>query len=350
MTISETRLRLDALANLVKDEDRVLILMHDNPDPDAIASALGLQYLLDHLAKKPSLIAYAGIVARAENRAMLKHLGVKLSSMSKIALEDFPCIALVDTQPGTGNNSLPPDKLPRIVFDHHPFRTTSRKVPYREIKPKYNVTASIITEYLIASGLDLDPTLATALFYAIKSETEGLGREVGKIEAQLMHHLYPKVDQKLLANIENARVSREYFQIIHAALERALIYGDTVIANLESVASPDVVAELADVLMRLERIKWSFCFGAYNGDIVVSARTVDRGNDAGTLMQTAFGELGAAGGHEMMAAAKIPVKDKSARAKKVFVRQLISRLLDLTGNNSTKGERLIHRASMTHDN
>jgi hypothetical protein len=52
----------------------------------------------------------------------------------------------------------------------------------------------------------------------------------------------------------------------------------------------------------------------------------------------------------MMAAAKIPVKDKSARAKKVFVRQLISRLLDLTGNNSTKGERLIHRASMTHDN
>jgi nanoRNase/pAp phosphatase (c-di-AMP/oligoRNAs hydrolase) len=342
MTISEIQRKLNALTNVVRDEDRILILMHDNPDPDAIASALGLQYLLEHLANKASLIAYAGIVGRAENRAMLKHLGIKLCSMAKISLQDFRCIALVDTQPSTGNNSLPPGVMPRIVFDHHPFRPASRKVPYREIKPKYNVTASIITEYLIASQLELDPTLATALFYAIKSETEGLGREVGKIEARLRHYLYPKVDQKVLANIENARVSREYFQIMHAALDNALIYGDAVIADLESVASPDVVAELADVLMRLEKVKWSFCVASYNGDILVSARTIDRGNDVGTLMQTAFGELGAAGGHEMMAGAKIPVKNKSAAAKKAFVRRLINRLLDLTGNDSGKGERLIN--------
>jgi nanoRNase/pAp phosphatase (c-di-AMP/oligoRNAs hydrolase) len=224
MPISEIQRKLEALTNAVKDEGNVLILMHDNPDPDAIASALGLQYLLEHLAKKPSVISYAGIVGRAENRAMLKHLGIKLCSMAKLALQDFPCIALVDTQPATGNNSLPLGVTPKIVFDHHPFRPTSRKVPYREIKPKYNVTASIITEYLIASQLELDPTLATALFYAIKSETEGLGREVGKIEARLRHYLYPKVDQRLLANIENARVSREYFQIMHAALDRALVF------------------------------------------------------------------------------------------------------------------------------
>ena len=216
MVISEIQRKLDALVDVVHDEDKVLILMHDNPDPDSIASALGLQYLLEHLANKASLIAYAGIVGRAENRAMLKHLGIKLCSMAKISLQDYQCIALVDTQPFTGNNSFPPGIMPRIVFDHHPFRPASRKVPYREIKPKYNVTASIITEYLIASQLELDPTLATALFYAIKSETEGLGREVGKIEARLRHYLYPKVDQKVLANIENARVSREYFQIMHA--------------------------------------------------------------------------------------------------------------------------------------
>jgi nanoRNase/pAp phosphatase (c-di-AMP/oligoRNAs hydrolase) len=341
MAISKIEDRLEALIDVVKDEDRVLILMHDNPDPDAIASALGLMYLLEHLAKKTTVIGYAGIVGRAENRAMLKYLGIKLCAMGRIALQDFPCVALVDTQPGTGNNSLPSGVTPRIVFDHHPFRTTSRKVPYRAIKPKYNVTASIITEYLIASQLELDPTLATALFYAIKSETEGLGREVGKIEARLRHYLYPKVDQRLLSNIENARVSREYFQIIHAALDRALVYGDAVVADLESVASPDVVAELADVLMRLEKVKWSFCFGAYNGDILVSARTIDRSNDVGTLMQSAFGELGAAGGHERMAGAKIPVKTKSAAAKKTFVRQLIHRLLELTGNDSVKGERLI---------
>src|SRR6516162_7167612 len=102
MKILETQRKLDALTKIVQDEDRILILMHDNPDPDAIASALGLQYLLEHLSGKPSTIAFSGIVGRAENRAMLKHLGIKLCSLSRISLEDFPCVALVDTQPGTG--------------------------------------------------------------------------------------------------------------------------------------------------------------------------------------------------------------------------------------------------------
>lgn len=341
MTISEIQRKLNSLVDVVKDEEKVLILMHDNPDPDSIASAIGLQYLLESLARKPSLIGYSGIVGRAENRAMLKYLGIKMCSVSRISLQDYPCVALVDTQPLTGNNALPPEKSPDIVFDHHPLRPASRRVPYREIKPRYNVTASIITEYLIASKLEFDSNLATALFYAIKSETEGLSREVGKVEARLRHFLYPRVDQKLLANIENARVSREYFKVIHSALEHCLIYDDVVIADIQSVSSPDIVAEVADLLMRLDKISWGFSFGAYNGDIVISARTTDRSKDAGTLMRTAVGDLGAAGGHEMMAGAKISVKDKTPAQKKALIRRLIRKVLELTGNQSTKGETLI---------
>ncbi len=341
MVISEIQRKLNSLVDVVKDEEKVLILMHDNPDPDSIASAVGLQYLLGNLAKKPSLIGYSGIVGRAENRAMLKHLGIKMCSMSRISLQDYPCVALVDTQPLTGNNSLPAGKPPDIVFDHHPYRPASRKVPYREIKPKYNVTASIITEYLIASKLEFDSNLATALFYAIKSETEGLSREVGKVEARLRHYLYPHVDQKLLSNIENARVSREYFKIIHKALEQCVIHDDVVIANLDKVSNPDIVAEVADLLMRLERIAWGFSFGAYNGDILISARAIDRSNDAGSLIREAVGDLGTAGGHEMMAGAKINVKDKTRKQKKALIRKLIRRVLELTGNQSAKGENLI---------
>jgi nanoRNase/pAp phosphatase (c-di-AMP/oligoRNAs hydrolase) len=327
MVISEIQRKLNSLVDVVKDEEKVLILMHDNPDPDSIASAVGLQYLLGNLAQKPSLIGYSGIVGRAENRAMLKHLGIKMCSMSKISLQDYSCVALVDTQPMTGNNSLPAGKPPDIVFDHHPYRPASRKVPYREIKPKYNVTASIITEYIIASKLEFDSNLATALFYAIKSETEGLSREVGKVEARLRH--------------ENARVSREYFKIIHKALEHCVIHNDVVIANLDKVSNPDIVAEVADLLMRLERIAWGFSFGAYNGDILISARAIDRSNDAGSLIREAVGELGTAGGHEMMAGAKINVKDKTAAQKKALIRKLIRRVLELTGSQSAKGENLI---------
>lgn len=341
MSIQEIKRKLHSLGDLVRDEDKILILMHDNPDPDSLASAFGLQFLLNNLAEKPSLIGYSGIVGRAENRAMIKHLDIKLCPMSRIPIKEYPCIAMVDTQPSTGNNSLPPKLFPKIVFDHHPLRSASRRVAYREIKTKYNVTASIITEYLIASKLDFDSKLATALFYAIKSETEGLSREVGKIEARLRHYLYPFVDQKLLANIENARVSKEYYQTIHSALENSTIYGDAVIARIENVQNPHIVAEVADFLMRLERIKWGFCFGTFNGDVLVSARTIERSNDAGNLMREAFGDMGAAGGHEMMAGAKISLKAKSPQSKRAFIRQLIIKVLELTGNDPKNGERLV---------
>jgi nanoRNase/pAp phosphatase (c-di-AMP/oligoRNAs hydrolase) len=341
MSIQEIKRRLHSLSGVVKDEDKVLVLMHDNPDPDSLASAFGLQYLLSNLAEKPSLIGYSGIVGRAENRAMIKHLEIKLCPMSRIPIKEYSCIAMVDTQPSTGNNSLPAGLFPKIVFDHHPFRSASRRVAYREIKTKYNVTASIITEYLMATKFDFDSKLATALFYAIKSETEGLSREVGKIEARLRHYLYPYVDQKLLANIENARVSKEYYQTIHSALQNSTIYGDAVIARIENVQNPHIVAEVADFLMRLERIKWGFCFGTYNGDVLVSARTIERSNDAGNLMRQAFGNLGAAGGHEMMAGAKISLKAATAQGKRAFVRQLVVKVLELTGNDPKNGERLV---------
>ncbi len=341
MSIQEIKRRLHSLSGVVKDEAQILILMHDNPDPDSLASAFGLQYLLKNLTEKPSLIGYSGIVGRAENRAMIKHLEIKLCPMSRIPIKEYSCIAMVDTQPSTGNNSLPAELFPKIVFDHHPFRSASRRVAYREIKTKYNVTASIITEYLIASKLEFDFKLATALFYAIKSETEGLSREVGKIEARLRHYLYPHVDQKLLANIENARVSKEYYQTIHSALENSTVYGDAVVAKIENVQNPHIVAEVADFLMRLEKIKWGFCFGTYNGDVLVSARTIERSNDAGNLMRQAFGDLGAAGGHEMMAGAKISLKATSLQGKRSFVRQLIFKVLELTGNDPKNGERLV---------
>jgi nanoRNase/pAp phosphatase (c-di-AMP/oligoRNAs hydrolase) len=214
-------------------------------------------------------------------------------------------------------------------------------VPFHEIRPDYNVTASIIAEFVIASKLPLDATLATALFYAIKSETEGLGREVGKIEAKLQHYLYPMVDQKVLAQIENARVNREYFKVIHSALEHCQVYGDVVIARVENASNPDIIAEVADLLMRLEKTRWSFCFGTFNGDILISARTTDRKNDAGQIMRSAVGEWGAAGGHEMMAGAKISLKTASMARKRMLIRHLTHRLLDLTGLHALKGEQLI---------
>src|SRR5262249_10480482 len=106
---------------------RALILTHDNPDPDSIAAAVGVRRLLeaDEFAVP---LALGGIIGRAENRAMVRELRIPLTPIERLDLSRFQVVALVDTQPLTGNNSLPDDRKPDIVIDHHPPREASNGV------------------------------------------------------------------------------------------------------------------------------------------------------------------------------------------------------------------------------
>jgi len=62
---------LAGLLQALSGPEPLIILPHDNPDPDALASAAALKYLAQELLKKDAVIAQGGIVGRAENRAML---------------------------------------------------------------------------------------------------------------------------------------------------------------------------------------------------------------------------------------------------------------------------------------
>src|SRR5215210_5432982 len=94
----------------------LVILPHDNPDPDALASAAALKFLVHELAGKEAVIAQGGIVGRAENRAMLTYLNIDLRPVGELHLASNVHVALVDTQPGRTNNSLPADVTPTIVI------------------------------------------------------------------------------------------------------------------------------------------------------------------------------------------------------------------------------------------
>src|SRR5215471_16144994 len=78
------------LADLLRVLDRpgpLVILPHDNPDPDAMASAATLKYLVAELIHKEAHIALGGIVGRAENRAMRTYLNITLVPVSEIRFD-----------------------------------------------------------------------------------------------------------------------------------------------------------------------------------------------------------------------------------------------------------------------
>ena len=251
----------DDLRAAFEEAGEVLILSHDNPDPDALASAFVLEVVLRAIVEAEVTVGYAGIIGRAENRAMIHELDLAPVALDGLELAQFDAIALVDTQPGFGNNSLPADALPAAVIDHHPLNKPLRDVAFVDVREEYGVTSTIVAEYAKACGVALSEKLVTALFYALKSETQELGRDSTDADRVVYMELFPDADKEALARIQRARVPRDYFHAFRSAIESAELFGHTVVSDLRRVDSPDLVAEIADFLLRLEGADWACCLG-----------------------------------------------------------------------------------------
>ena len=312
--------------------------MHDNPDPDALASAFALSAVLRHLTDAECTVGYGGMIGRAENRAMQRELELTPQRLDGLEWADYDGVALVDTQPGFGNNSLPPERRATAVIDHHPGRGNLDGVAFVDVREGYGAAASILYEYVEASATPLDDNLVTALFYAIKSETQELGRNAGDADRAAYLGLLPRADKERIARIQRARVPREYFRAFELAIENAAVHDRTVVTDLQRVDSPDIVAEIADFLLRFEGVDWSAAMGRAGDDLLLSLRTTDPESHAGEVIRLVIAGMGHAGGHGMMAGGRVPLRDADYDE---MAEKLKTRLLQAVGGDQQSGEQLV---------
>ncbi len=321
--------KVNELLKVCRGKSPLLILIHNHPDPDALASASALQYLLEEKAGVVSKVAYGGILGREENRTFKKLLRIKAVRLLPSHLKKYPYTALIDCQPGGGNNPLTGRSRPLIVIDHHP-RTKETRADFTDIRPDCGATATIIVEYLKDAGLEVPPLLATALYYALISETQHLGRDVTRQDIKASIFCFPRVRHRLISRIEHPVHGREFFQHLYQGLGRAFTYKSFVGARLGEIYYPGFAAQLADLLITLRRVTWSFVSGRYRETLHLSLRTTHPRAKAGKLLQRVIGNLGSAGGHDMIAGGQVSLagmspKEKDAVEKKVFKR-LIKKL------------------------
>jgi nanoRNase/pAp phosphatase (c-di-AMP/oligoRNAs hydrolase) len=327
-TKDHAEVRLRQLVQAARGKKRGLVLTHDNPDPDSIASAVGLAHLLEALAGVPTKVAFGGIVGRAENRSLLKVLKLPVVPVSRIVFDDYDFVALVDTQPECSNHSLLPRVEVDAVIDHHPARPTSAGLPFADVGGDYGATASIVTSYVRASGITPTPALATALFYGIKSDTRDMGREFEPIDVDNYEWLFPQIDHAALSQIEHPSLPTTYFVAMHHAIEKARRHGELIVADLDEVYAPDIVAEVADRLLALDGMRWSLVLGEYEGHLFLSIRTADRRMNAGRLVREIVGdEGGSAGGHGSMAGGRLVLPEGGRKEIEAFKARLIRTFL-----------------------
>ena len=338
-----TRFPLRRQIHALRRRSRALIYTHDNPDPDSLAAAWGLARLFQHelaLDLAP-VIAHGGIVGRAQNRAMVDTLGIKLTPTENLDPAPFDLIALVDSQPETGNNSLPAGHAIDVVIDHHPPRPESRRAPWCDIRPDLGATSTIVFEYLRHCGVPIDPPLATAFFFALRTETRDLGREASWQERRAYLSLVPMVDHALLYRMTHPKVPRAHFVALDRALRSAEVYGNIVAVNLGQLRYPDLVAEIADLLLSFDAAKLVLCAGRYEGSAYLSLRLEPPQRRAGTIMRTIVGTSGAAGGHGTMAGARLFTKIRSAASLEREFHRLVGKLCALMEQPRTRPDRLL---------
>jgi len=325
---------------------KILILCHNNPDPDSIASAYGLSFLFNKKFGVRSVLGYGGVVTRAENRAMIQRLHIKMRQLTRVDPSLYYSIALIDGQPGSGNNLFEGrDQAPMIVIDHHPLRKLTLKAEFHDVRPKYGATSTIVTEYLVAADVKPSRSVANALLYGIKTDTNALVRGACRIDFNAFNYLSPLTNPRVLGWIEKPALSQEYFVEHYRGLSHTILYRDVAVSYLGKIGSGAIIPELAYLLLRMENVCWSLCMGETNNLLILSLRTTTRKYRAGNVLRRLIGRSGSAGGHKDLAGGQIPLSPLTESERHDLPRRLINRFLKIIDRQGATPKMLVERVT-----
>ncbi|NQU42993.1 DHH family phosphoesterase, partial [bacterium] len=132
--------------------------------------------------------------------------------------------------------------------------------------------------------------------------------------------------------------------MLETALRNAGVYDPCcIITSMGEIGVPDIVGEMADLLLRDEETEWSLVYGFYDGQMLLSLRTADREGDAGRVIQRIVHGLGTGGGHRAMAGGQVRISNDSAEGRKEAEEIVRKRFLRSIRLLNKPGEKLTAR-------
>jgi nanoRNase/pAp phosphatase (c-di-AMP/oligoRNAs hydrolase) len=305
--VGDAGLRSRRLRRVIRGIDGTLaVVAHDNPDPDAIASAMALSRIAQSAGTDAELIYY-GDISHQQNRALVNLLEFELTKLDPDAdLSRFDGFALVDhSRPGV-NDQLPPETPIDIVVDHHPPRAPV-EARFVDLRSHVGATSTLLTGYLRQLNIEPSSELATGLLFGIQTDTREFSREVTPEDFEAAAYLLPYADTATLERIEDPSISRETYEIIADAIRARQVSDDVLTTFVGEMGDRDALAQASDRLLTLEDINTTLVYGYHDGIVYASARARGTDRDLGEVLREAYGQIGSAGGHADMAGAQIPV-------------------------------------------
>lgn len=175
----------------LNQSDKVLIIIHQSPDGDAIASALALALALEKINKKIDIVCVDDIPEPFKFLPGVKNI------KKDFFQGDYDCVIVLDCGDlkRTGNMQRVKDYANRkkrlINIDHHPTNDLHKVANLNVIDPSASSTAEIIAKILDCIDIQIDKDIATCLLTGIYTDTGGFkhsntSRESLNLASQLM--------------------------------------------------------------------------------------------------------------------------------------------------------------------
>jgi nanoRNase/pAp phosphatase (c-di-AMP/oligoRNAs hydrolase) len=285
----------------------LLIQTHDIPDPDALASAEGFRELARSFGLDSTIIVH-GVPQRRENLAMIRETRISVRQLTSLKIRNPERYRWVfmDCLPGNRNVTLHSSAPGRdfLAVDHHQSVIPDRwKFSGTFIThPDVGATATLVTKLLTRFEVPLSSRLATALSYAIITDTMDFSRGTSREDLESFEALFPKTNQRQISRIRNAPKPRQYYRTVHDMLDRTYFHRNLAWVNMGAVSGGEIVAEMADFILMCENITWSLALGRNNSRLLLSLRSSNPRARCGEVIAKLLNRRkGAAGGHDQFA-------------------------------------------------
>ena len=307
-------------ADIVGGFEEVTVLMHPNPDPDAMSCALAVKHLAES-GDTDATLQYPGQIRHQENRAFETVLDAGFERIESASDLDDGEVVLVDHNEARGFSGA--ERIdPVAVVDHHPGGGEGRE--FTDVRTDNGSCASIFAEYFretdwepadpdengeVEEG-ELPPAVATGLLYGIQSDTNQLTKGCSPAEFDAARYLYPGVDEDHLDRIANPEVDAEVLEVKATAITEREVRNAFAISDVGTVSNVDAVPQAADELLRLEGVTAVVVLGDKDGQIHLSGRSRDDRVHMGKTLSAVVEDvpMGGAGGHARMGGGQLSIE------------------------------------------
>ena len=297
--------KLDKLVDILKDApDEVFIQPHNVPDPDAIASSLGMYYLLSTRGIKKLAIVYDQEIEKANSLRMLKLFDVPLIRASEahtLGTEDWA--VLIDAQKGNANiTDLPTDEV--AVIDHHEYKG-NMGYRFEDVRPNVGSCSAIITDWFFENNMEPPRIVATALLYGILMDTDNLTRGASDFDIEMFYKLYKLCDIEMIVELKGNEISVSDLDLYAEAFKTVEIYDELGFLRLKNV-NDSLLGSAGDIIISVSGVNIAIAYAVRDNGIKFSVRTKLCKIKANDMVRQLVEGFGVGGGHDNMAGGFIP--------------------------------------------